>query len=1208
MKTNRVLLYITLWFLATTVLMGQQISIPRIDQIPNKPSTYKMLDWKRLAKDYDNLVFDVSKTGQYLSLSSINESGINYPDQETVKMYSFVGQNNTTSNHAEAINVISAVVGASLVGVDKTSHLGRNWVVMMKDFFNKKNGQNVYLNGYSSTSGQDWWYDIMPNIYFYQLYNLYPNSDPDFAQQLVTIADIQLDVLSKLGGKLYPWEVPNMNYRAFNLETGQPNSSGLPEPEAAGAIAWVLHQAYLQTGDARYKEGAELALSFLQSWASNPSYELQLPYGIITAARLNAEMGTNYDVNKFLNWAFSSGKGTLRGWGTIIGQWNGYDMSGLIGEANDEGDDYAFVMNGYQHAAALAPVAKYDKRYARAIGKWLLNLASASRYFYPGQLPAENQEPTALQWANQNDINSCIPYEAIKQKWDGKSPYVMGDAFRNNWAKTDLSLYSGSSVGYMASLITPTNVEGILQIDLNKTDFRGEKTYPNYLYYNPNAGQETITLNLPTGNHDLYDAITETVLKSNVSGSVNLTIPTDEVLLLVVYPAGSATTTEGRILKVKGGGIIDYHSGYNYNTSFRVKSFSTSSKQIDVNQQVTFNCLTENSTGAVTYKWYVDNTEVTGETNSSYLWTATKGGIYKVKAVASNNGKEVSSHELETIVIGGDFVIPTITALGLDSEGPFDSGEEIGITATTNAPNAIISWECDGGTLTNTTGLNPKWKLPSAKGYYTVTLTIKNALGEVSSNKRVQVIDANSEEDYVPLVYYSFNGNTKNLARNAFHATSEGATLTSDARENPNSAYRIVGSSQYIYTPNAPELNFIDQMTLSFWIKPEALGTEQFLISHGSWNDRFKVSFTPERKLIMTLNTSGGIIDMADETPLVDGKFYHYVMVYDGTKLCIYRDGVLVNSRTHSGTIGKTSKDLVIGRMFTTELNYAYKGVIDEFRLYDVAVSADYASKLKDEWDIPAAGDVSIKKLIVNGIEWDINKNFVLDCGDNIQKVPVAIEPFDGATLSIEANTFVEIKDKPSLNSLKFTITSMDGTTTKEYNLIVEKRFEYDKLISQKWNNLLTINNNKETNGGFNFVSYKWFKNGEEIGRKQYYSAGKNATDHLDPTANYMAEVITDKGEVLHTCESRPVIKKTASFLVYPNPANAGELITIDTGLTEENIQNGKLFVYSISGVLILQQEVKSPTPTFTLSKSGTYVLKIVANSDLQFSSTIIVK
>lgn len=115
------------------------------------------------------------------------------------------------------------------------------------------------------------------------------------------------------------------------------------------------------------------ALEFLCAFGENPSYELQLPYGTLIAARMNAEQDCSYNIDRLINWCFDWGR--TRGWGAIVGTWGGYDVSGLIGEANDNGDDYAFVMNGFQQAAALAPVAKYDKRYARAIGKWLLNIA-----------------------------------------------------------------------------------------------------------------------------------------------------------------------------------------------------------------------------------------------------------------------------------------------------------------------------------------------------------------------------------------------------------------------------------------------------------------------------------------------------------------------------------------------------------------------------------------------------------------------------------------------------------------------------------------------------------------------------------------------------------------------------------------------------------------------------------------------------------------
>jgi hypothetical protein len=84
---------------------------------------------------------------------------------------------------------------------------------------------------------------------------------------------------------------------------------------------------------------------------------------------MNAELSTNYNVEKMLNWSFN--KGPLRGWGTIVGTWGGLSVSGLVGEANDAGNDYAFQMNGMQQAAALVPLVRYDKRFARSpIALW----------------------------------------------------------------------------------------------------------------------------------------------------------------------------------------------------------------------------------------------------------------------------------------------------------------------------------------------------------------------------------------------------------------------------------------------------------------------------------------------------------------------------------------------------------------------------------------------------------------------------------------------------------------------------------------------------------------------------------------------------------------------------------------------------------------------------------------------------------------------
>jgi hypothetical protein len=49
-------------------------------------------------------------------------SGVNYPDFKTIRMDTYIGQTNH-GDAAEAINILPAIVGASLAGVNKTTYL-----------------------------------------------------------------------------------------------------------------------------------------------------------------------------------------------------------------------------------------------------------------------------------------------------------------------------------------------------------------------------------------------------------------------------------------------------------------------------------------------------------------------------------------------------------------------------------------------------------------------------------------------------------------------------------------------------------------------------------------------------------------------------------------------------------------------------------------------------------------------------------------------------------------------------------------------------------------------------------------------------------------------------------------------------------------------------------------------------------------------------
>lgn len=947
-------------FIGTFLLAyAQQISIPRIDLMPNMPAPYVMRDWKQVALNYDNFVFDITKTGTYLPLSNISatSNGVNYPDIKRMSLDSYVGQTDH-GRVAEAINILPAVVGASLVGVDKTMQLNTNWVGKVKDFFNKQNGENVYLNNYSTTTGNDWWYEIMPNVFFYQLYSLYPSVDIDFSTQFTAIADRELGVLNKLGGTIQPWNPPSMNYRAFNLLTGLPNATSVPEPEAAGSISWLMYQAYVQTQNTKYLEAAELALDFLQTRTTNPSYEIQLPYGIATAARMNAVEGTNYDIQKMMNWTFSSGLNTLRGWGTIAGNWNGYDVSGLIGEANDAGNDYAFSMNGFQHAAALAPVAKYDKRFSRALGKWLLNLANASRLYYRNALPQANQEPASYAWSVLNDTAACIPYESMKQNLNGVKPFAYGDAVSGGGAATDLSLYSGSSVGYLASVISKTNVNGILQIDLNRTDFRGDNTYPVYLYYNPTNLPQSVQYNLQAGSYDVYDAITGSVINTNASGTIHFNIPSDSVRQLVVYPSGNTPVVNGRLKSVNGH-VIDYHTGYNYANPLRIKAFSVSDTIVQKLNTLNLFCLPENNvTANPSFRWFQNDVLVATTVTGNYAWTSPgTAGIYRLKCRFSENGDTVTSASLSVRVVDKLVKAPVISDILFSGTMPLGLNSTVSVSALLNTTDVTCSWSSVYGKLSNSITASPSWTVPGTPGIYDIVLTASNISGTATFTKSVLVKDFSESPEPVPIIYYPFNGDTKNYAQDALNAVSVNAVSTEGANGVMNGAYDFPSSVSYIYTPNDPALNFQDKIALSFWVKPDALPNgEQFIISHGSWEERYKISIIPDKHVRWTVKTNFATIDLDADTILQVNKFDHYTAIYTGYSMELYRNGNLSAFKAQTGLIQPTSKSITIGLKDVATANYDFAGSVDEVRIYNAELSQSLIKLLPSVFKLKATG------------------------------------------------------------------------------------------------------------------------------------------------------------------------------------------------------------------------------------------------------------
>ncbi len=998
-----------------------QVSIDRVDMMPDLPAPYDMRDWKDVTRKYDDFIYSLDKTGQYLPLVGLKSNSINYPSLQPILLQTYVGGSTTS---AEAINIIPSIVGASLVGVDKSNQNGKNWVLKTKDFFNKANQQNIYLNNYSAISGSDWWYDVMPNVFFYQLYTRYP-PDADQQQQFVTIADRWLDAVHAMGGGSAPWTIPNMNYRGWRMASMTGNAADVLEPESAGSIAWLLYNAWIKKGDKKYLDGAQMSMEFLSNLSSNPSYELQLPYGTLTAARMNAEQGTNYDIDKMLNWSFD--RGPLRGWGTIVGTWDGKDVSGLIGEANDAGTDYAFLMNGFQQAAAFAPLMKYDKRYANAIAKWTLNLANASRLFYSKNLPADRQDDYT--WSSTNDPESVIAYEALKEKneYDNNEPlYGTGDAKRNEWASTNLGLYGSSHVGYLGAIVETTDVEGILKLDANATDFYGQNAFPTYAIYNPYSSSKQVTLSLGANTFDLYDAISEEVISAGATGNAMITIPANEVLLISYLPANASLTQEDNKLMI-GANVVDYHYNYDFTAPFRIKSLAAQETNWSFGATATVYAAVDNAPGTTSYEWYVDDVLAATTSTGVFEWTTPSvEGTYTIKLKATSGGKDVTG----SIDLSVWEVVPTAPDLtGItQSQKLFYEGDQVKLIAsvsTAGEEELVYEWEVESGTFTNNDSLL-NWTAPT-EGIYNIKVTVTNHF-ELKSSVTLDVLIKKPQNGTTdPLAYYPFDGDTKDHADGNYDAQSSGVTLTADERGNPDNAYAFDNGEDIIFVPNQSSLNFTDFITLSFWVKATSISEESFVLSHGSWEERWKISIIPNGKLRWTAKTSDGTVDLDSSEPLPLNQFHQVTVVYSGYSMEMYLDGELDTFSRHSGALLTTSKAITFGRKDQEEVRYYLRGVLDEVRIYNDILSPEEIATLKDLWNSE----------LVTGLEEEISLRpypnpsqgvFSINAADiDIALIDVTGKELDFSTARFAGRTDVHIAGYKGLVVIK--LTTSKGTS-----------------------------------------------------------------------------------------------------------------------------------------------------------------------------------
>ncbi|MDD5688231.1 MAG: LamG domain-containing protein [Elusimicrobia bacterium] len=218
--------------------------------------------------------------------------------------------------------------------------------------------------------------------------------------------------------------------------------------------------------------------------------------------------------------------------------------------------------------------------------------------------------------------------------------------------------------------------------------------------------------------------------------------------------------------------------------------------------------------------------------------------------------------------------------------------------------------------------------------------------------------------------YWKFDEGTGTIANDSSGNGNKGTISGCNWVEGKvKSALEFNGTNAYVNCGNGASLNLTDSMTISAWVKvPELLpqnGIGPIIGKKHLGGTTFGYWLAASEYGIITLSVSNGTVSDSGQssTKLAANVWQMLTATFSSGKINYYYNGVLFDSDNISAsitTISSGSENLAIGASSAMDAGgpYFFKGIIDEVKLYNRALSAD---EIKAEYNA-VAGKLNIKQ------------------------------------------------------------------------------------------------------------------------------------------------------------------------------------------------------------------------------------------------------
>jgi hypothetical protein len=232
-----------------------------------------------------------------------------------------------------------------------------------------------------------------------------------------------------------------------------------------------------------------------------------------------------------------------------------------------------------------------------------------------------------------------------------------------------------------------------------------------------------------------------------------------------------------------------------------------------------------------------------------------------------------------------------------------------------------------------------------------------------------QVISAQTNKGLVG--YYPFNGNDQDESGKGNHPFVNTADLAPDRFGKKDRAYLFDGENSLIRIKNSSSL-CPEELTLFAIIKPMGFyegncynnsiiekgdgdyyaGCYAMRYTAGEYTKGDCADPSPEHQNFVGM--AGAIPGVTSgDTYVKLGTWYYVAFTLNKENVRLFLDGEMITSNATKGKIGKNANDLFFGYKNHPSFPYYFKGVIDEIRIYNRALSSEEIRNLYEELSKP---------------------------------------------------------------------------------------------------------------------------------------------------------------------------------------------------------------------------------------------------------------